>query len=117
MGSAQRRAAPDRRPAGDVMIVTEALPDPDCGGGMWAAEGPYWGSRESGKMQWIVRIAPCLLAHYFSAAYRYGSEELLRAPRIAIRPLMFLQLRGIEDVTSAGGSADGWVPTDRESGV
>jgi len=55
-----------------------------------------------------------LLAHYFGAAYRYGSEELLRALRIAIRPKMFLQLRGIEDVTSAEDSADGWVPTGFE---
>jgi hypothetical protein len=78
---------------------------------MWADEGADGGSGGAGKMEWIVRIAPCLLAHYFSAAYRYGSEELLRALRIAIRPLMFLQLRGIEDVTSAGDSADGWVPT------
>ncbi|GAA2134912.1 hypothetical protein GCM10009727_28980 [Actinomadura napierensis] len=38
-----------------------------------------------------------MLAHYLHAAYRYGSEELLRVSRIAIRPSTFQQLRGIQD--------------------
>ncbi|GGV03652.1 hypothetical protein GCM10010182_22220 [Actinomadura cremea] len=46
---------------------------------------------------WLVRNAPCLLAHYLHAAYRYGSEELLRIVRIAIGPNTFEQLRGIRD--------------------
>src|ERR1700737_5193326 len=48
-----------------------------------------------------VRIAPALLAHYLPAAYRYGSEELLRAPWMSIRPSMFPQLNGIDDTRSA----------------
>jgi len=36
-----------------------------------------------------------LLAHYLHAAYRYGSEELLRVLRIAIRLHTFELLRGI----------------------
>ncbi len=63
----------------------------------------------AGKMTRIVRIAPCLLAHYLTAAYRYGSEELLRALRIAIRPEMFVQVKGPEDVTSAGNAVGGRV--------
>ncbi|GAA4229331.1 hypothetical protein GCM10022254_21500 [Actinomadura meridiana] len=38
-----------------------------------------------------------MLAHYLHAAYRYGSEELLRVSRIAIRSSTFQQLRGIQD--------------------
>jgi len=61
----------------------------------------------AGKMTRIVRIAPCLLAHYLTAAYRYGSEELLRALRIAIRPKTFVQVKGPRDVTSAGNTVGG----------
>lgn len=59
---------------------------------------------------WSVHIAPGLLAHYILAAYRYGSEELLRALRIAIRRDMFEQLRDIKDGTSAEPPADEYVP-------
>jgi hypothetical protein len=52
-----------------------------------------------------------LLAHYILAAYRYGSEELLRALRIAIRRVMCEQLRDIEDRISAEPPADEYVPT------
>ena len=49
----------------------------------------------------ILRKVNALLAHYFLAAYRYGSEELLRAVRIAIRTTMFEQLRDDRDTGSA----------------
>src|ERR687896_663998 len=39
----------------------------------------------------MVRKVVGLLAHYFPAAYRYGSEELLRTARIAIPTSMVEQ--------------------------
>jgi hypothetical protein len=55
----------------------------------------------------LVRIAGALLAHYLLAAYRYGSEELLRALRIAIGTAMSEQLSDHRDTGPAASRPAG----------
>lgn len=50
----------------------------------WRPVEPYWPMLV--MLNRIARNAKSFLAHYLPDAYGYGSEELLRALRIAIRP-------------------------------